>query len=551
MAGCLSYFAPAARLRGWLGTGVSALLLALLFPVALHSRPHTAILKPLVIYPSQGDEWFGHFLQDELSQQLRFSNRFAVMSPFTARLWQARSGSRSPDALSALVQEAQLELLVDAKIQKVLRRVGVEWQIVQATDNTTQVTRLSKSYPLGTPDVFLAEVLKDLGSEIPAFSELSGFPRGQTWSALRAFYQWQDQDIPKRDSPEWGVFRSQLHGLVADHPSLEEQVLEQEALLDLLLAGEQNPAYVPILKKADERLQTLKVRQPGNSEISTLLSLSYYLQGETLKAKSEAVIANAKNPFEGPALLVYGLVIGRIPQEGKLFIQKGLRLYPFLADSTYGTLPPYHTLIRPLAPWLVPESSQSQSDYEERLGAAQEHFRKGELDSAQQMFEDLSISMPVLAEPQIYLARIEIRRGTPQAASGRLQRLQRRFPEDPGVVLYLGYAYEKLGHYDRAEEAYRTALNLRPDNPRALLRLSTVLIRNKRYDEAQSFLESLTRKYPDYAVAWWNLGVLHRKQGQPKQAQQAWEQALRVDPDNERIRSALMKLSVQLGSDSE
>ena len=118
-------------------------------------------------------------------------------------------------------------------------------------------------------------------------------------------------------------------------------------------------------------------------------------------------------------------------------------------------------------------------------------------------------------------------------------------------TLYLGYAHEKLGHHDRAEDAYRNTLNLRPDNPRALLRLSTVLIRRKRYDEAQSFLESLTKKYPGYAVAWWNLGVLHRKLGQPQQAQQAWEQALRVEPENERIRSSLMKLSVQLESVSE
>lgn len=78
-----------------------------------------------------------------------------------------------------------------------------------------------------------------------------------------------------------------------------------------------------------------------------------------------------------------------------------------------------------------------------------------------------------------------------------------------------------------------------------------MLIRRKRYNEAQSFLESLTSKYPDYAVAWWNLGVLHRKLRQPKQAQQAWERALQVEPDNERIRSALMKLSVQLESVSE
>ena len=509
------------------------------------------VLAPRVIYPSQGHEWFGSFFQDEFSQQLRFTNRFAVMSPFTMRLWQERHGTRSPKALAVLLRNAQLELLVDAKIQKVLRRVGVDWQIIRMADNATQVIHLSKSYPLDTPDEFIAGVLDDLGKEIPEFSGLQRFPRGLAWKAVRAFYEWRDQEVPQRGSPEWRDYRNQLHSLAADHPSLEEQVLEYEAMLDLLEAGEQSPAYVPTLKQADERLRALKIRQPGNSEISTLLALSYYLQGESLQAKSEAVIANAKNPFEGPALMIYGLVIGRTPQGGKSFIRKGLRLYPFLADSTYGTLPPYHTLIRPLSPWLVPESSRLSPNYESLMAKGQQHFRAGEQEQAQQIFENLSAADSSISDPQVYLARIEIRHGDHEAALGRLQGLQRRFPEDSGVALYLGYALEKLGHYDRAEDAYRNTLDLRPDHPRALLRLSTVLIRRRRYDEAQSFLESLTKKYPDYAVAWWNLGVLHRKLGKPKQAQQVWEQALRVEPENERIRSALMKLSVQLESASE
>ena len=547
-----SFFSsPASHLRGFLAAGLSALLLTLSSPPALHSRPHVGVLAPRVIYPSQGHEWFGSFFQDEFSQQLRFTNRFAVMSPFTMRLWQERHGTRSPKALAALLRNAQLELLVDAKIQKVLRRVGVDWQIIRMADNATQVIHLSKSYPLDTPDEFIAGVLDDLGKEIPEFSGLQRFPRGLAWKAVRAFYEWRDQEVPQRGSPEWRDYRNQLHSLAADHPSLEEQVLEYEAMLDLLEAGEQSPAYVPTLKQADERLRALKIRQPGNSEISTLLALSYYLQGESLQAKSEAVIANAKNPFEGPALMIYGLVIGRTPQGGKSFIRKGLRLYPFLADSTNGTLPPYHTLIRPLSPWLVPESSRLSPDYESLMAKGQQHFRAGEQEQAQQIFENLSAADSSISDPQVYLARIEIRHGDHEAALGRLQGLQRRFPEDSGVALYLGYALEKLGHYDRAEDAYRNTLDLRPDHPRALLRLSTVLIRRRRYDEAQSFLESLTKKYPDYAVAWWNLGVLHRKLGKPKQAQQVWEQALRVEPENERIRSALMKLSVQLESASE
>ena len=69
--------------------------------------------------------------------------------------------------------------------------------------------------------------------------------------------------------------------------------------------------------------------------------------------------------------------------------------------------------------------------------------------------------------------------------------------------------HEKLKNYSKAENIYRKTLEIEPKNHQGMLRLSTLLIKTGKYDEARSFLESLTRKYPDYAVGWWNLGLLY------------------------------------------
>ena len=40
------------------------------------------------------------------------------------------------------------------------------------------------------------------------------------------------------------------------------------------------------------------------------LLLWFYVQGQRFEAKAEAVIANARHPYHGPAWLLYGLSLG-------------------------------------------------------------------------------------------------------------------------------------------------------------------------------------------------------------------------------------------------
>ena len=87
---------------------------------------------------------------------------------------------------------------------------------------------------------------------------------------------------------------------------------------------------------------------------------------------------------------------------------------------------------------------------------------------------------------------------------------------------------------------------MEPENHRALLRLSTLLIKTGKYEEAQSFLESLTRKYPDYTVGWGNVSLLYQKLDELESAEQALEEVVRLDPANTRDQAQLERIREEL-----
>jgi tetratricopeptide (TPR) repeat protein len=110
----------------------------------------------------------------------------------------------------------------------------------------------------------------------------------------------------------------------------------------------------------------------------------------------------------------------------------------------------------------------------------------------------------------------------------------------------LGYAHEKLKHHKKAESLYREVLQLKPEHHKALLRLGAVLIKLGKREEARSFLESLTQKYPMYTVGWWNLGIIYYQLGEIELAESAWEESLRLEPDNNQVRVRLEQLREEL-----
>ena len=374
------------------------------------------------------------------------------------------------------------------------------------------------------------------------FSNLTHFPKTYDWDSLKHFYQWRLKQVPVPNTSAWEAHKDELEALLISYPSLASSIQYYRAVMLIIESRVLEPALVPALNSAETEILAAMKQHPDNSEHHTLLSLVHYLRREPLFAKQQANIANQLNPRDGMSLILYGLTIGQTPQAGDTYVKQGLKLYPFVTEPSTDGWQPYHVLIKDLEPWMIPGLSEETQSFEQLMHSGQQDYNARRWKEALQSFEDAAALQPLQPEPHLYLAKLRLVQQDPQSALLLLAKLRKKFPKHPEINLYLGYAHEKLKHLEKAETLYRQVLHLKPEHHKALLRLGAVLIKLGKRHEARSFLESLTRKYPIYSVAWWNLGIVYYQLGELQLAETAWEESLRLEPDNSQIRLRIEQL---------
>jgi hypothetical protein len=96
----------------------------------------------------------------------------------------------------------------------------------------------------------------------------------------------------------------------------------------------------------------------------------------------------------------------------------------------------------------------------------------------------------------------------------------------------LGVAYEKLGRYREAIEAFLEALRLKPDYALAFYNLGVAYGEMGRQQEAIEAFRKALRLDPDDADAWIDLGFAYGEMGRQQKAIEAYRQALRLKPDD-------------------
>ena len=529
----------------------SLFLGVLFFAPKLQARPSIGVLSVDVQYPSTGLKWLGLFLQEELSLQLQLTEQFSVISPDTMRRWDIRfRNSSQPDSSINELKKSEIfqlkpKRLLKLSIQKVLNKLSVTWSFVNFGENGSQ-DKIKKIHSWLTPDKLVAALLKDIKEHDKIFSKLTHFPQGYTWDGVKDTYQWRLKEVFATNSIAWENHKNELDALLLSYPSHASSIKFYRAILLIIESSIMRPAHVPSLNSAETDILSAMKIQPGKVEHHTLLSLLHYLRKEPLFAKQQANIANKINPGNGLSLILYGLTIGKNPQAGATYIERGIRLYPFVGEPSPDTWQPYHVLVNDLKPWLIFSDSKKAPKYEQLMSAGKEHQDAKRWTEARQAFEDASALEPRLPEPFLHLAQLRLAQHDTESALLMLAKLSKKYPKHADINLYLGYAHEKSKHYEKAEYFYREVLQLKPEHHKSLLRLGAVLIKRGKLTEARSFLQSLTQKYPMYTVAWWNLGIVYYQLGEMELAESVWEESLRLEPDNNLVRVRLEQLREEL-----
>ncbi|MEQ9407866.1 MAG: tetratricopeptide repeat protein [Fuerstiella sp.] len=107
------------------------------------------------------------------------------------------------------------------------------------------------------------------------------------------------------------------------------------------------------------------------------------------------------------------------------------------------------------------------------------------------------------------------------------------------TVLKFARWREELGDHAEAKDQYLTILSDNPDCVEARLGVARVEFATGRVTEAVNILKATTRKYPDRADAWMELGRIQSDRQEWGQAVQSLSRAVDIDSDNQSARYQL------------
>lgn len=148
-------------------------------------------------------------------------------------------------------------------------------------------------------------------------------------------------------------------------------------------------------------------------------------------------------------------------------------------------------------------------------------------------------------EAQKYLDQAEVVRAQ-QAKIDHLENTVRALPDDPLSQASLGFALRLAGRYNDAMRAYQVALHLDPVNVELLNNTASLCLIRGDTTLAIDYFRTILQIQPSFVGAWLNLGSVYAMLNDPEAARQAWQMALRYEPNHPIAKAYLAKISGRL-----
>ncbi|MFW5968053.1 MAG: tetratricopeptide repeat protein [Persicimonas sp.] len=115
-----------------------------------------------------------------------------------------------------------------------------------------------------------------------------------------------------------------------------------------------------------------------------------------------------------------------------------------------------------------------------------------------------------------------------------IERLEKARDTDPSFAeppLQLGQLYHReFDDLEKAEQAYREALQRRPGDPEITYKLGSVLADAEKHTEAVSQFEQTVEEDEEHAKAWYRMGLSHRADGAYPEAVEAFMESIETNP---------------------
>jgi tetratricopeptide (TPR) repeat protein len=543
----------------WLG-GVPAFAQ----PAPAPANPGAGGPKRVLVFPIEnlrkpGESfWLGDWLQEALAKSLLRTGALAVGDPETATQWRAQFGGGAEGGLPPEAWDRMgADAVVQASVQPVLNLVDVRLRVQSPGGDLlpeqSRMVRFEMTHD--TPGNVLGRVLALVRQSL-ALNEkalldrpaaATPIPQPESWQTLETAYTLLAAPVAAGD-PQARPARVKALQPLAEHAALRGRIYEEMArlMLEQAMLNERDAVQQRSLLDALRWVDAALVAEPWDSDRRALKGEIHYFLKQDYQAKTEASIARLKNPANGLAYAVLGLVAGPSTGDGTDQLKRAQRVNPFLWSAARASGQPAFQaglLETPLQKW----SKRAEAAPTRRAAVVQQLaqqmtpalkdgialFQAKRWEEAQAKFQQAATEDEYDFRPELYQARILIETGHAPEAVQTLRELIAENPAELDVSLQLGIALAKSGALEDARAPLEAVLQENPRQSQALYYLAQADFADKRWAPAAESLRKVVGIDPRNEAAWFNLGIAQANLQQWRAADESFAQVLALNPKSQ------------------